>query len=107
MDPAVWLDENDETVQITGAAAMHVTAQQNGHMVLRRAHPRVIHEAQRMCVAAFARRSFNYHIGKREAYLPDLLLADAEELVIEVVKVFRRSHRPKMKRTFDAMLGTD
>jgi hypothetical protein len=45
--------------------------------------------------------------GKREACVPDLSLADAEELAAEVVTVFRRSHRPKMKRTFDAMWGTD
>jgi hypothetical protein len=57
--------------------------------------------------AAFAHRSFNYHIGEREAYVPDLSPADAEELATEVVKVFRRSHRPKMLRTIDAMMGTD
>jgi hypothetical protein len=40
VDPTVWLDEGNETAQIISAAEMHVTAQQNGYMVLRRAHPR-------------------------------------------------------------------
>jgi hypothetical protein len=189
VDPTVWLDEGNETAQIISAAEMHVTAQQNGYLVLRRAHPRTVHEAQHMwwrwcasegdpCIVvrvldddraelrvklpptllsrrrqtrvrevyltlqmrmesenamhrgsfpeakvtgfsnfskqhrerlkdAFARRSEDYHIGKREAYVPNLSPADAEELAAEVVKVFRRSHKPKMMRTFDAMWGTD
>jgi hypothetical protein len=48
--PTVWLDEDDETAQIINAAEMHVTAQQNGYLVLRSERPRVIHEAQHMCM---------------------------------------------------------